>query len=101
MNKEEILEMARKEKDDELITHVNNRALLLIVILTVFMAAISAVGSAIDGKPASQYFVIANAPLAAGFLYRFIKTKKRFDLVMFFVTLAQVFAGLAGMAMGY
>ena len=101
MNKEEILEMARNEKDDELITHINNRALLLIVILSVFMAVISAIGSALDGRPSAQYFVIVNAPLAAGFLYRFIKTKKRFNLVMFFVTLAQVFAALAGMAMGF
>lgn len=101
MNKEEILEKARLEKDDELINHINNKALLLIVMLTVFLTVSTAVRKVLGGEPAAEYFVIANAPLAAGFLYRFLKTKKNINPVLFFITLALTVLGIVGMALGY
>lgn len=99
MNKEEILEKARLEKDDELINHINNKALLLIVMLTVFLTVSTAVRKVLNGEPAAEYFVIANAPLAAGFLYRFLKTKK--NPVMLFITLTLTVFGIVGMALGF
>lgn len=100
MNKEEILQKARLEKDDELVTHINNKALFIIVILTVILSAFTAVRKALIGEPAAEYFVISNAPLAAGFLFRLLKTKKKFNLAMFIITLALTGLGAVGMAMG-
>lgn len=100
MKKEEILQKAQLEKDDELITHINNKALFIIVILTVTLAAFTAIRKMLIGEPTSEYFVISNAPLASGFLFRLLKTKQKFNLVMFIINLTLTALGIAGMAMG-
>lgn len=43
MNKEEILQKARLEKDDELVTHINNLAMFII---TLALTGLGAVGMA-------------------------------------------------------
>ena len=101
MEKEEILQKARFEKDDELITHINNKALFIIMMLTVILSVFTAVRKALIGEPAAEYFVISNAPLAAGFLFRLLKTGKNFNLVMLIITLALTAFAIAGMALGF
>lgn len=83
MEKQEILQKAQAENKDEMEIYINYKSMLLVFILTEILAVVFAFNSVISGGRMTSYLILVNAPLGAGFLFRYIKTKKNFNLIMF------------------
>lgn len=83
MEKQEILQKVQAENKDEMEIYIN--PMLLVFILTEILAVVFAINSVISGGRMTSYLILVSAPLGAGFLFRYIKTKKNFNLIMFIV----------------
>lgn len=101
MDKNEILEKARSENKDEMEIFIMLKSMRLIFVLMEIFACFIAVNSAVNGKPWAVYLVIVNAPAGAGFLYRYIKIKKKFNLAMFICCVLATVCLLAFYAAGH
>ena len=88
MNKDEILEKSRLEKHDEREDAIRDRSLrwtlITMTVLSVAFASLRAYG----GHSISDLTVVVCGSVGVTFLYRFVKTKQVYFLVLSIVLLA-------------
>ncbi len=90
MNKEEILKKSRNEnrKRDEMEISVHNKSLKWTYVVLVLTASIFTLIRDINGQPMMDLSATVCFSIAAGNIYKFIKLKDKFYLIIFFITLA-------------
>lgn len=101
MKKEDILIMAQQENRDEREAQVKDQSMRWTYIVMVLTAAVFAFIRAERGQPMMDLSVTVCASVVAGQLYRFIKTRERFCLILALVALATGSLALIRFCMGY
>lgn len=94
MNKEEILEKAKKEKQDEMVIQVRDKSITWTYIAMVLSAAVFAEIRASKGQPMMDLCVTVCVSVAVGQLYRYVKTKEKYCLLLGLITF---FVGIAAL----
>lgn len=101
MNREEILERAQKENQDEMEVRVRDQAMRWTYIVMVFAAAVFAFIRSERGDSMMDLCATICFSVAAGQLYRFIKMKGRDCLVLGLIALAMAVFAVVRFCMGY
>lgn len=101
MNRDEILKSAQREHRDERTEQVKDRSMRWTYIVMVLTAAVFAFIRAEKGESMMDLSVTVCASVAAGQLYRFIKTRERFCLALSLVALAVGILALVRFCMGH
>lgn len=99
MNKEEILAKSRKS-EDEMTVQVKDKSFKWILITMVVLAAIFAFIRAEQGYPISDLTITVSGACFVGFVYRFIKTKDRYNLLLAIFTFISCIIGFYGFCIG-
>lgn len=99
MNKEEILEKSRKS-EDEMTVQVKDKSFKWILITMVVLAAIFAFIREEQGYPISDLTITVSGACFIGFIYRFIKTKDKYNLLLAIFTLISCIIGIYGFCIG-
>lgn len=99
MNKEEILAKSRKS-EDEMTLQVKDKSFKWILITMLALAAIFAFIRAEQGYPISDLTITVSGACFVGFIYRFIKTKDKYNLVLAIFTLISCIAGIYRFCIG-
>lgn len=101
VNREDILKKARQENKDEMAEQVRDRSMRWTYIVMVLTAAVFAFLRAERGETLMDLSVTVCASVAAGQLYRFLKTRERPCLVLGLIALAVSILALVRFCMGY
>lgn len=99
MNKDEILEKSRKS-EDEMTLQIRDKSFKWVLITMVVLAAAFAYIRAEQGYPMSDLTITVTGSCFVGFIYRFIKTKERWNLVCAIFTLIGCLLGIYGFCVG-
>lgn len=81
MDRDEILEKARKE-GDEMAVYAKDKSMVYTYIALVVSAGIFALVRGLRDEPIMDLCATVCFSVSVGRLYRFLKTKERFELVM-------------------
>lgn len=93
MKKEEILEMSRNEKNDEMEKQIRDKSMRWTYLALVLSAAVFAFYRSAHGQPFMDLSATVCFSVFAGRLYCYLRARQTFDLVMAAVTLVMaVFA---------
>ena len=101
MERAEILEKARKEKQDGWESQVRDRSLKWTVLVLAAVAAILAGVRASRGQPMMDLCVTVCAAVSAGHLYRFFKLREKHYLVLGVILLLVAAFALVRFCMGH
>lgn len=99
MNKEEILAKSRKQ-GDEMEVQVKDKSFKWVLITMVALAALFAFIRAEQGYPMSDLTITVTGACFVGFIYRFIRTKDKFNLVLAMITLIGCIIGIYSFCIG-
>ena len=101
MNREEILARARQENRDEMEIQVRERAMKWTYLVLVLTAAVFAYLRSLQGQSIMDLAVMVCASVAAGQLYRYLKTREKWCLGLGAAMLLAAAAALVRFCMGY
>ena len=89
MTKEEILEKSRNDNrhGDELDKKILSDGMKISYAAMIAAAAIFAIVRAVQGRSIMDLPAICCASVSANFIYRFLKTKEKFNLIIAVITL--------------
>ncbi len=79
MDKDEILRRAQKE-DDEMVVQVRDKSMRYTYLALVLSAAVFAFVRGLQGQPIMDLCATVSFSVFAGTLYRFVRTKDRWEL---------------------
>lgn len=82
MNKEEILSKAQAEKKDEMQSFIIDKSMRWTYLVMIFTAGIFMIFKSFHDQPTTDICSMLCCSVAAGHIYRFIKTKERFYILM-------------------
>ena len=101
MKKDDILNMARQEQRDEMTERVRDQSMRWTYLVMVLTAAVFAFIRSERGQSIMDLSVTVCASVAAGQLYRFIRTRETFCLTLCLIALAVGCLALVRFCMGY
>jgi len=101
MNKEEILERSRSQKMDEREEFEKDKSLKWALITMAILSAIFAFIRSEQNLPIMDLPVVMCGSTSVAFLYRFIKTKCKSDLMCSVITICVAIIALIRFCMGY
>ncbi len=101
MTREEILAKAQQEQNDEMEIRVRDQSMRWTYLAMVLTAAIFAFIRGERGEPMMDLCVTVCSSVAAGQLYRFVKTRDKWCLGMGLIALAVGIFGLVRYCMGH
>lgn len=101
MDKNDILKKAQMENRDEMAERVKDQSMRWTYIVMVLTAAVFAFIRAEKGQTMMDLSVTVCASVVAGQLYRFIKTRERFCLILSLIALVVGIMALVRFCMGY
>lgn len=95
MNKEEILAKAQAEKKDEMESFITDRSMRWTYIVMVMSAGIFTIIRSLHDLPIMDLCCTVCFSVAAGHIYRFVKTREKFYIIIGLVMAVMgVFAGV-------
>lgn len=100
MNKEEILAKARQEQD-EMAAQVKDKSMKWTYVVLVLSAAVFAFIRGQNGQPVMDLCATVCYSVFAGQMYRYIKTKEKFDLIMAVIMIITAVAATVRFFMGH
>lgn len=101
MNKEEVLKMAQRENSDEREVQIKDKSLKWTYITMVIVAAVFAFIREQNGQPMMDLCATVSASVCVGQIYRFIRTRKKENLLIGIITLAIVIFSVIRFCMGH
>ncbi len=100
MNKEEILKKAQNE-EDEMIVQTRDKAMKYTYLVLVLSAAFFAMFRGFNDQPIMDLCATVCLSVSAGQIYRFVKTKEKYNLIMAIVTTAVAIIAAIRFFMGH
>ena len=88
MDREEILQRSRDEKQDEMAIQVRDKAMRWTYLVLVLSAAIFAWIRGMRDQPVMDLCATVCLSVCAGRIYCFVRTKEKFELIMAVLTFA-------------
>ncbi len=101
MNKDEVLEKSRAEKHDEREVAIRDQSLRWMLITMTVLSVVFASLRAYGGHSVTDLAVVVCGSVGVTFLYRFIKTKQVYFLVLSIVLLAVAVVSLIRFILEY
>ena len=101
MDKEEILAKAQAEKRDEMEVFINDKSIRWTYLVMVLAAGIFTIIRSIDDLPIMDLCATVCLSVAAGHIYRFIKTREKFYIIVGSIMTAMGIFAAVRFFMGY
>ena len=101
MTKDEVLQKSRSENQDEREEVIRDKSIKWTMITMVLLSAVFAYLRAEQGQSMMDLTVVVCTSVSVSFLYRFLKTRRKYFLLLGLITLACAVLALVRFINGY